>query len=131
VTYLLDTNAISDLIRGAAGIESWLSSAGQEDRVVTCAIVRGEVLFGIAKLPEGKRRRGLEERVRPLLGSLPCEPIPERAGDFYASIKQRAGLMLDENDLRIAATALALGATLVSRDTDFSHIDGLPVFTLS
>jgi predicted nucleic acid-binding protein len=68
VTYLLDTNAISDLIRGAAGIESWLSSAGQEDRVVTCAIVRGEVLFGIAKLPEGKRRRGLEERVRPLLG---------------------------------------------------------------
>jgi predicted nucleic acid-binding protein len=134
VTYLLDTNAISDLIRGAAGIESWLSSAGQDDRVVTCTIVRGEVLFGIARLPKGKRRRGLEERAQPLLGSLPCEPIPERAGDFYAAVKlaqRRAGLVLDENDLWIAATALALGATLVSRDTDFSRIDGLPVLTLS
>jgi predicted nucleic acid-binding protein len=134
VTYLLDTNAISDLIRGAAGIESWLSSAGQDDRVVTCTIARGEVLFGVARLPEGKRRRGLEERARPLLGSLPCEPIPERAGDFYAAVKlaqRRAGLVLDENDLWIAATALALGATLVSRDTDFSRIDGLPVLTLS
>jgi predicted nucleic acid-binding protein len=134
VTYLLDTNAISDLIRGAAGIESWLSSAGQEDSVVTCTIVRGEILFGIAELPEGKRRRGLEERARPLLGSPPCEPLPERAGDFYAAVKpaqRRAGLVLDENDLWIAATALALGATLVSRDTDFSRIDGLPVLTLS
>jgi predicted nucleic acid-binding protein len=35
------------------------------------------------------------------------------------------GLPLDENDLRIAATALALGATLVSRDSDFQTIEGL------
>ena len=134
MTYLLDTNAISDLIRGAAGIESWLSSAGQDDRVVTCTIVRGEVLFGIVRLPESKRRRGLEERARPLLGSLPCEPIPERAGDFYATVemaRRRAGLALDDNDLWIAATALALSATLVGRDTDFSRIGGLPVLTLS
>jgi predicted nucleic acid-binding protein len=34
---------------------------------------------------------------------------------------------MDENDLWIAATALALGATLVSRDGDFKQIDGLSV----
>jgi len=32
---------------------------------------------------------------------------------------------LDENDLRIAATAVSLNATLVSRDSDFQRVDGL------
>ena len=61
-----------------------------------------------------------------------CELIPPRAGDFYAAAKlarQQSGLALDEN-LWIAATALALGATLVSRDRDFAGIDGLSVVTL-
>ena len=67
------------------------------------------------------------------LAALRCEPVPERAGDYYAAVKlarQQRGLTLDENDLWIAATALALGATLVSRDSDFGGIDGLPVVAL-
>jgi predicted nucleic acid-binding protein len=104
-----------------------------DDRVVTCTIVRGEVLFGIARLPVGRRRAELEETGQQFLASLRCEPVPERAGDFYAAVKlfrQQRGLALDENDLWVAATALALGATLVSRDTDFAGIDGLPVVAL-
>jgi predicted nucleic acid-binding protein len=64
------------------------------------------------------------------LDAFRCEPIPAQAGDFYAAVKlarQRRGLMLDENDLWVAATALALGATLVSRDRDFAGINGLSV----
>jgi predicted nucleic acid-binding protein len=34
---------------------------------------------------------------------------------------------LDENDLWIAATALALAAVLISRDSDLYQIDGLTV----
>ena len=59
-----------------------------------------------------------------------CEPIPSAAGDLYASLKvaqQRRGVPLDENDLWIAATALAIKATLVSRDSDFQGIEGLAV----
>jgi predicted nucleic acid-binding protein len=41
--------------------------------------------------------------------------------------RQRKGLTLDENDLWIAACALALQATLVSRDGDFGQIEGLNV----
>ena len=128
MTYLLDTNAIADLMRAAPRIENWMAGLDQRDRVVICPIVRGEVLFGIARLPEGRRRSELEQTGQHFLTALRCEPVPERAGDFYAAVKlfrQRRGLALDENDLWMAATALALGATLVSRDSDFAGIDGL------
>src|SRR5579862_1961704 len=39
----------------------------------------------------------------------------------------KRGLALDENDLCAAVTPLALGATLVSRDRDFTGIDDLRV----
>ena len=133
MTYLLDTNAISDLMRASPRIEHWMAKLNQGDRVVTCTIVRGEVLFGIARLPEGKRRAELEELGYQFLSAFHCEPVPERAGDSYAIVKlarQRSGLALDENDLWVAATALALGATLVSRDAGFAGIDGLPVVAL-
>lgn len=128
--YLLDTTAISDLMRAGSRIEQWMAGLSAEDRVVTCTIVRGEILFGIARLPEGKRRTELEETGRQFLAAVRCESVAERAGDFYAAVKlarQQRGLALDENDLWIAATALALDATLVSRDTDFTGIDGLSI----
>lgn len=130
MTYLLDTNAISDLMRAAPRIENWMAGLDQADRVVTCTIVRGEILFGIARLPAGRRRAELEETSHQFLAAFRCEPIPERAADLYATLKitrQQRGLTLDENDLWVAATALALGATLVSHDSDFTGIEGLSV----
>jgi predicted nucleic acid-binding protein len=102
MTHLLDTNAISDLMRAAPRIENWMTGLGRDDRVVTCTIVRGEILFGIGKLPEGRRRAELKETGHQFLASLRCEPVPERAADFYATVKlarQQRGLALDENDL--------------------------------
>lgn len=131
--FLLDTNAVSDLMRAHTRIENWISGLDADDLVVTCTIVRGETLFGIARLPEGRRRSELEETCGEVFSAMSCEPITERAADFYASVKlsrQQKGLALDENDLWIAATALALGATLVSRDRDFAGIRGLSVIAL-
>jgi predicted nucleic acid-binding protein len=133
VTYLLDTNAISDLMRASPQIENWMAGLEQGDRVITCTIVRGEILFGIARLPPGRRRTELEETGGQFLATVRCEPVPERAGDFYTAVKlarQQRGLTLDENDLWVAATALALGAALVTRDSDFAGIDGLRVVAL-
>lgn len=130
MTYLLDTNAISDLMRADPRIEGWIAGLNQSDRVITCTIVRGEVLFGIARLPTGKRRAELEKNGLQFLNAFRCEPIPEHAADFYADLKLalwRRGLSLDENDLWVAATALALGAGLVSRDGEFAGIAGLSV----
>ena len=126
--YLLDTNAISALMRADARMATWLSSIGADDLVVICTIARGEILFGLERLAPGRRRTELEGKAGKLFAILPCEPIPTAAGDRYASVKvsqQRRGLPLDENDLWIAATALVLDATLVSRDSDFQSIEGL------
>lgn len=134
MTYLLDTNAISDLMRAAPQIERWMAGLDPGDRLVTCAIVRGEILFGIERLPQGRRRTELEGTARQFLDTVRCEPVTERAGDFYAAVKlarQQRGLPLDENDLWVAASALALDATLVSRDKDFEGIDGLRVLALA
>ncbi len=111
-------------------IEGWIASLSRADRIVTCTIVRGEILFGIARLPQGKRRTELEATGHQFLNTLRCEPIPERAASIYADLKvarQQRGLSLDENDLWVAATAMTLGATLVTRDDDFAGIPGLAV----
>jgi tRNA(fMet)-specific endonuclease VapC len=115
VTFLLDTNAVSSLIRRDPALTAWIASLDSGARLVICTIVRGEILFGLARLGQGKRRRDLEDKAHSVLNSLSCEPVPPLVADHYATVKaaqQRRGLPLDENDLWIAATALALKAPL-------------------
>ena len=131
--YLLDTNALSDWMAGDPGFENWLQTLGANDHIVTCTIARGEILFGIARLPPGKRRVSLEQAANQVFAQVRCLSIPASAADHYATVKvtqQRLGLTLDENDLWIAATALATGAALVSRDNDLARVGGLSVVAL-
>jgi tRNA(fMet)-specific endonuclease VapC len=128
--YLLDTNALRDVLHGNPRIIARMSAATAPDRVVTSVIVRGEALFGIERMPLGQRRAAVEQSVRRLLDSLDTEPVPLAAADVYARTKrarERLGLPMDENDLWIAATALAMGAVLVTRDGDFRSVPGLTV----
>jgi predicted nucleic acid-binding protein len=130
VTYLLDTNGISALMREDASMAAWLGSVSATDRVATCTIALGEILFGLERLALGRRRTELEAKAQKLFAVLPCEPIPPAAADLCARVKiaqQRRGLPLDENDLWMAATALAINAVLVTRDSDSRGIAGLAV----
>ena len=126
--FLLDTSALSDLMREDRLLEEYLARIPQTDQVVTCPIVRGEIEYGIRRLPPGRRRDNLKTKARHLFDVISCEPVLESAAEHYAQIKSACegrGLALDENDLWIAAAALSLGATLVTRDSDFRRIDGL------
>ncbi len=130
MTFLLDTNAFSDLMRDHPKVDARLATVPATDRTVICSVVRGEIRYGIERLLQSKRRQELEAKAASLFAVIPCESVPEAAGDHYATVKlnrQLMGLALDENDLWIAATALALGATLISRDGDFQQIAGLAV----
>jgi predicted nucleic acid-binding protein len=128
VIFLLDSTTFSDLMRDDPRAEGKLAGLAAVDRAVICSIVRGEIRYGIERLPLGKRRDMLEAKSRQLFAVILCETVPASAGDHYGRIKahsQSMGLSLDENDLWIAATALSLQATLVTRDTDFRRVDGL------
>jgi tRNA(fMet)-specific endonuclease VapC len=130
MTYLLDTNAVGDLIREHPKLDARLAALTSPDRVVICPIVRGETLYGVHRLPVGKRRDILQQKADKILRGLSHEATPIAAGDHYSDIKtscERRGVPLGENDLWIAATALALGAVLVTRDSDFNNVNGLVI----
>ena len=126
--YLLDTSTCSLLMQDNIRVKGRLDSLTESDYHFTCPIVKGEIFFGIVRLPAGKRRQDLERRANELFATVPCDPIPERAVKVYAQIKiasQEQGTSLGECDLWIAATALALDAILVTSNSDYQRIAGL------
>jgi predicted nucleic acid-binding protein len=126
--YLLDTNAVSDIVLGEAKITVRFSRHRFEVR--TSVIVRGEVQFGIERLPPGRKRTAIESLTSGVLSVIPCEPVSVLAADHYGAIRQATdaiGLTCDDNDLWIAATAIALDATVISRDKMMPRIPGLRV----
>ena len=128
--YVLDTNAITDAMSEHPLLQGRLSRSSASARRTVCSIVRGEILYGIERLAPGRRRNDLTSKAAAVFASLDSDAVPIAAADEYARIKaeqQRLGLVIDENDLWIAATTISIGATLVSRDRDFSRIPGLLV----
>ena len=91
-------------------------------------ITRGEILYGLARLPNGKRRSDLEAKAVKLFAQFPCIGVLEPESASYAALREesaRRGTSLADNDLWIAATALGLGAVLVTADHDFQRAPGL------
>ncbi|HEV2294603.1 MAG TPA: type II toxin-antitoxin system VapC family toxin [Tepidisphaeraceae bacterium] len=130
MVYLLDTNALRDLLHGHVRMMERMSSTIFPHRVITSVIVRGEALFGVERMPPGRRRAAVEQRVPQLLASLDAEPVSFAAADRYARMKrarEQQGLPMDENDLWLAATTVVLGAVLVTRDGDFRKLPSLSV----
>lgn len=130
MTYLIETTTFSLLMRRNPPVRARVAALQPADRAVICPVTRGEILYGLARLPQGKRRQDLEAEATHWFAQLPCLPVPETAGDAYAHIKREAetkGTPLDENDLWLAAMAAASGAVLVTSDTDFQKVTGLSI----
>jgi predicted nucleic acid-binding protein len=130
-TYLLDTNAISDLMYNhplvAVRVAALRSPA---DAVITCTMVVGEILFGIEQLPLGKRRNDVQRRADGVLPGILCAGVERAAAPHYARLRHAAklgGVGINENDLWIAATAAAIGAIVVTRDADFRRLPSVAV----
>ena len=127
-TYLLDTNAFSALMDEHPKMLARSAKLSTADRVLICAIVRGEIRYGLERMPPGRRQRDFSAKAADLFARTPCVDISETMSDIYGRIKrecERQGTALTENDLWIAACALNLQAVLVTSDSDFENVAGL------
>ena len=128
MAYLLDTNVwIQYLKRRTSAIESKLAELKPSD-VVTCSIVRSELLHGAEKY--GNRDQRIAT-VRRTLAPLRSDPFDDRAAEEYARLRhalETAGNTIGPYDLQIAAICLANDHTLVTANVDeFSRVDGLQI----
>jgi predicted nucleic acid-binding protein len=122
---ILDTNVISELMRSRPNpaVVAW-SAAQARSMLYTTSINKAEILFGVAALPEGRRRRGLAAAAEAmfsedLVGRV--LPFDEIAAAYYAEIVvscRRSGSPIDGFDAQIAAIASAMGADIATRDVD-------------
>lgn len=133
--FLLDTNVPSELTRPKSDsrVEKWLDDADDE-QLFFSVVSLGEIFKGLTILPDGKRRRELQqwldETLRPWFAGriLPVsEPVAERWGVLSGEC-QLKGRPLKMADGLIAATALEHELTVVTRNVrDFADL-GVIIF---
>ena len=122
---VLDTNVISELTRQVPepGVISWLDSLPAEE-VGTTAVTAAELLYGVTRMPAGRRKTGLAAAVRGLLGDDFRDrvlPFDEHCAARYADIvcgREALGRPIGVADAQIAAICRTAEATLATRNTD-------------
>lgn len=127
--YLLDTNAMGDLINRRRGVDEQARAMRTSGaRVGTCIPVLGELYFGIEY--SQSRDRNLE-RLKRVLAGLACWPYTHEAAEEYGRLAaelRRAGRTIQRVDLQLAAIALTLGeCTVISEDGDLRAVPRLTV----
>ncbi len=133
--FLLDTNVLSEItkVRPAVQVEQWLENTCESELYIS-VITLSEILRGIARLAESRRRTMLEQwldnTLRPWFEDriLPVtQPVAERLGHL-AGQQDALGFTIPIADGLIAATALEYELTLVTRNVkDFTRMQ-VPLF---
>lgn len=126
---VLDTNVISEVFRPAPEprVVEWLASLTGD--VAITSITLAELLAGVRRLPDGRRKaelaRRIESAVEPYRGSRAVLPFDDRAADRYADVlvtREAVGAPISTADAQIAAICLANEATCATRNVkDFAN----------
>lgn len=124
---MLDTNALSELVRNPHGALAQKLNALQPDSVCTSIVAACELRFGAQR----KGSAPLTQRVEQLLHALTVLPLDMPADEHYADIRatlERSGTPIGSHDLFIAAHARSRGMTLLTRNLrEFQRVPGLTV----
>jgi tRNA(fMet)-specific endonuclease VapC len=123
---LLDTNVISDFVRGHGAVMQRLRACAPEDLAIS-AVTRMEVAYGLARNPPRA------ERLAPLLGALFASVVTldYAEDDAIETGKVRAeleacGRPIGLCDAMLAGVARARGLRMVTHNTaEFSRVAGL------
>lgn len=128
MAWLLDTNAwIYYLKSSEAPVRKRLEQV-PPDEVVTCSIVRAELLLGAKKYGDPERRRAV---VLKTLAPYHSAQFDDAAAESYAAIRDELeiqGNVIGPHDLLIAAICVVHGFTLVTSNVrEFSRVKGLKI----
>src|SRR5688572_29117445 len=124
--HLLDTDICIYLLKGIfPDLRSRLASRSPSSIAIP-AVVKAELLLGAYK---SNRRDATILVLDAFLTPFQILPFGDEETSFYARIRselEAEGKPMGANDLLIAATALARGATMVTRNTrEFGRVKGL------
>jgi toxin FitB len=123
---ILDTNVVSELMRPepAPGVASWVRDRDRRE-LRTTAITLAEIRYGIARLPEGRRKHVLLAAADEVFSAFADQvlPVDTAAAEHYAVItssRERAGKSITGFDALLAAVCRSQGAALATRNaSDF------------
>ena len=132
LTYLLDTNVISEPLKPKPSENVLQQLRDHQDEIVISAVVWHELLFGYYRMPSSKRRAAVESYLFEVVApTIPVLPYGERAAEWHAA--ERARLISDGKtppfvDGQIAAIARVNNLILVTFNvSDFEHYEGLQI----
>ncbi len=127
---LIDSSVLIAVERGALDLEATIESLTDTD-LALASITASEMLHGVHRARASARRSRREAFVETLLSRLPVLPFDLIAARVHARLsarQARRGRAVGAHDLLIAATAIARGLEVVTRDErSFPSIDELTV----
>jgi predicted nucleic acid-binding protein len=120
---LLDTNVVSELMKATPepAVMAWINTMPGA-AVFVSAVTQAEILYGVALVPEGKRREGLARAARTAFETyfrgriLPFDSEAAEAFAALAADRRQAGRPISQADAQIAAIARSRGAELATRN---------------
>ena len=124
---LMDTNVIVRVLNGDRELINELSKISS---LCTCTVVLGELMYGAAKSAHIIQNK---QNAKSFCSRYPLLGVSNIVAEFYGEIKKDLlshGNVMPENDMWIAATALANDMTVITQDKHFEHIQNLMVIKL-
>lgn len=124
---IVDTNVVSDMMRGgSAPVREWLSTIAGPD-LYTTAITRSEIRFGVDCLPAGRRREALQAAADAFFSEVSDRTLSfgaaeaDRYGELAAA-RRTIGRPISVPDGQIASIASVHRAAIATRNVrDFEE----------
>ena len=105
--YVLDTNAVSALMKGDKHVIERLRNVPKSDVYIPQPVL-AEIAYGIERLPKSKRRESLRERFDLVRSEIQRIDWLDEVSDCFGSIKaalEKKGQRIEDFDAAIAAHA--------------------------